>query len=374
MKNIYLNLFVAACFAMVSLNTFSQWTTIATDVTGDGSVASLLDGTELEFRYDSTNDSLWFRISTSTINSNQSMDLGFNIMVNYAGGGSTFNFWGSNNLNPYHKLVTGWVVGLPPSNYFGTIGIGDATGVSTTNYTNLFSDNLAIIVNTSASTIEIGMKRLDLIPNSAMGQPILTAAAVGASNSWNDDIYSASGIMTLPTMNVPVTTITVNGQGGINTIPSSSGSLQMTATVLPTNATDNTVSWSVVNGSGTATINAAGLLTASASGSVTVLATASDGSGVTRSQQISIGSANIQAFDKFEFDLFPNPTRSKIYFSIPNNEIVQKIVITDISGKTIEETNNLNFFDAGNLENGVYLLTVMSNENSILAIKKFQRQ
>ena len=225
MKTIYLKLLFVICLTATSANNFAQWTTIATDVSGDGSVASLLDGTELEFNYDSVNDSLWFRITTAAINSGQSMDLGFNIMVNYAGGGSTFNFWGPTNINPYHKLVTGWVVGLPPSSYSGTIGIGDAPGVNATNYTNLFSNNLTIIVNTSASTIEVGMKRLDLIPNSALGQPILTAAAVGASNAWNDDIYSASGTMTIPSPNVPVTVILVEGQGGINTISSSSGSL-----------------------------------------------------------------------------------------------------------------------------------------------------
>ena len=41
------------------------------------------------------------------------------------------------------------------------------------------------------------MKREDLIPGSAMDMPIVTAAAVGSSSSWNDDLYSASGTMTI---------------------------------------------------------------------------------------------------------------------------------------------------------------------------------
>ena len=54
----------------------------------------------------------------------------------------------------------------------------------------------------------------------------------------------------------------------------------MTATVTPTTATNKTVTWSVVNGTGQATINTTGLVTAVASGTVTARATANDGSGV----------------------------------------------------------------------------------------------
>ena len=54
----------------------------------------------------------------------------------------------------------------------------------------------------------------------------------------------------------------------------------MFATVLPNAATNNTVTWSVTNGTGTANINAAGLLTGITAGTVEVKATANDGSGI----------------------------------------------------------------------------------------------
>ncbi len=178
---------------------YGQWNTITTDVIGDGANFGLLDGTLLEYRYDIVPDSLWFRLTCAGINATQSSDLGFNIMVNYPGGGTTFNFWGTsvNNGNPYHRLVSGWVTGTPPSAYAGTVGIADPAGVAASAFTNLFANNLTIIVDQPSNSVTVGMNRSDLIPNSALGQPILTAAAVGASNSWNDDIYSANGIMTL---------------------------------------------------------------------------------------------------------------------------------------------------------------------------------
>lgn len=84
-----------------------------------------------------------------------------------------------------------------------------------------------------------------------------------------------------------VTSITVTGEGGATTVASGSD-LQMSAAVLPVNATDTSVVWSVVNGTGTATIDANGLLSATGVGTVTVVATANDASGVTGTLVITV--------------------------------------------------------------------------------------
>ncbi|BFT69167.1 cadherin-like beta sandwich domain-containing protein [Paenibacillus sp. P36] len=65
-------------------------------------------------------------------------------------------------------------------------------------------------------------------------------------------------------------------------------SLQFSASVTPDNATDKTVSWSVVPSTGAATINEDGLLVATQVGMVTVQATAQDGSGIVGSKVITI--------------------------------------------------------------------------------------
>ncbi|MDY0098013.1 MAG: Ig-like domain-containing protein [Bacteroidales bacterium] len=79
---------------------------------------------------------------------------------------------------------------------------------------------------------------------------------------------------------VTVTGITVSGSGGSSSINSYQGTLQMNASIVPANADNKSVKWSVFPGSGKAIINSSGLLTAIANGTVTVRADANDGSGV----------------------------------------------------------------------------------------------
>ncbi|HLO58414.1 MAG TPA: Ig-like domain-containing protein [Bacteroidales bacterium] len=79
---------------------------------------------------------------------------------------------------------------------------------------------------------------------------------------------------------VAVTSIEVTSEGDAETIETQGGTLQMYAQVLPDNATDKSVTWSVVPGTGDATIDQTGLLTAVSDGTVGVRATANDGSGI----------------------------------------------------------------------------------------------
>lgn len=87
-----------------------------------------------------------------------------------------------------------------------------------------------------------------------------------------------------------ITSITVTGAGDATTVKNGS-TLQMSAAVLPANATDKSVTWSLTNGTGTATIAEAGLLTGTGLGTVTVKATANDGSGVSGTEQITVTAA-----------------------------------------------------------------------------------
>lgn len=76
-----------------------------------------------------------------------------------------------------------------------------------------------------------------------------------------------------------VTSLTVSGFGGATTVPQND-TLQMIYTVLPLTATIQAVTWSVINGSGSAAIDSFGILTGGTLGTVTVRATAIDGSGI----------------------------------------------------------------------------------------------
>jgi uncharacterized protein YjdB len=96
-----------------------------------------------------------------------------------------------------------------------------------------------------------------------------------------------------PVVNVPVTGITVSGSGGSSEITTDNGTLQLTASVLPSNATNQGVTWSISAGTGKATISSSGLVTALANGTVTAKALANDGSGISGTFEITISNQYI---------------------------------------------------------------------------------
>ncbi|WEK55042.1 MAG: Ig-like domain-containing protein [Candidatus Cohnella colombiensis] len=89
-----------------------------------------------------------------------------------------------------------------------------------------------------------------------------------------------------------VSNVTVTAIGGDTTITTKSGKLQLAATVLPLDADNASITWSVVNVDGSATdkasINAYGLLTARQDGTVKVIASSNDGSNVQGQLMINI--------------------------------------------------------------------------------------
>lgn len=109
-------------------------------------------------------------------------------------------------------------------------------------------------------------------------------------NAWNNPTpslgYAETG--SAPPEKVYIESITVTGIGDATTIETDNGTLQMLADILPVDATNQNVSWSVIPGSGTATINSAGMLSALTNGMVIVRADALDGSGIYGTLEITI--------------------------------------------------------------------------------------
>ncbi len=84
-----------------------------------------------------------------------------------------------------------------------------------------------------------------------------------------------------------VETIILTGAGNETTVGLNKN-LQINASVVPSDATDKTVTWSVESGTGTANISPTGVLTGLSSGTVIVKATANDGSGISGSITIKV--------------------------------------------------------------------------------------
>ncbi|MEX0987950.1 MAG: Ig-like domain-containing protein, partial [Bacteroidales bacterium] len=168
---------------------------------------------------------------------------------------------------------------------------------------------------------------------------------------------------------VDVEAITVSGAGGATTITTFGGTLQMDAAVLPADATDPSVIWSV-DDEAIATIGTDGLLTAVANGDVTVTATANDGSGVsgdfivtiTNQDETGIGSAYLLSKD---LSIYPNPAVEIL--NIRSSVDVAMISIIDITGHTVRLLENPGREFSISLENipaGIYILKVQDDESN----------
>jgi uncharacterized protein YjdB len=76
-------------------------------------------------------------------------------------------------------------------------------------------------------------------------------------------------------------------------ISTNGGTYQVNAAILPADATDKSLTWTISNGMGKANISSTGLVTAVDNGTVTVKATAMDGSGVSGTLDIIITNQKI---------------------------------------------------------------------------------
>lgn len=163
-----------------------------------------------------------------------------------------------------------------------------------------------------------------------------------------------------------VSTITVQGQGGVSSINTPSGTLQMEAAIYPSYAGDTTVTWSVSGGGAVATISSTGLLTAVSDGSVMVKATANDGTGVMDSTQITITNQTIglAEVDAQGIKLFPNPVNNEL--SLVANQKIDKIEIYNVSGQQIKSFSRAGSkVDVSKLSKGVYILRAFSDNQWI---------
>ncbi|RJP56542.1 MAG: DUF3494 domain-containing protein [Ignavibacteriales bacterium] len=83
-------------------------------------------------------------------------------------------------------------------------------------------------------------------------------------------LLTIAGCVTKEDEVVSVTGITLQGSGSLPSITTHAGTLQLSATITPADATDKRITWSVIDGTGSAIINQSGLLSAVLDGTVTV--------------------------------------------------------------------------------------------------------
>ncbi|RKN21690.1 T9SS C-terminal target domain-containing protein [Aquimarina sp. AD1] len=67
-----------------------------------------------------------------------------------------------------------------------------------------------------------------------------------------------------------------------------------------------------------------------------------------------------EEFEEDTFIIYPNPTKGKVYISIP----IELVTVFDYSGKKVLETTK-NTFDLSVLESGIYIFNIQTNEKQI---------
>jgi uncharacterized repeat protein (TIGR02543 family) len=160
------------------------------------------------------------------------------------------------------------------------------------------------------------------------GNGVLTGTVAGTATANDGSKLSGIKVVTVSAADVviPVDKVTVTSKTGGYEIKDNAGTLQMQASVSPTDASTPAVTWSVDNIDGTAEIDANGLITAKSNGSVAVKATASNGvfdrKEIVISGQdltISVASIDISGSDTISTDAAKGGTNGKTVMSATVN-------------------------------------------------------
>jgi hypothetical protein len=180
---------------------------------------------------------------------------------------------------------------------------------------------------------------------------------ISAINNYRKDLlnYTPSNIL--------VSSLTINTPNNKTIFNKSLNSIQLTTSVLPLNAKNQTINWACSPDS-IATIDQNGKITILKKGDITVNVQATDGSLVKSSISISFVDDNIsnlfENFNSKSLNIYPNPVDGKLYISM-NYNLEGKIRIYDLIGKVCFEnefSSQQNEFNVSSLQPGNYFVEI----------------
>lgn len=197
------------------------------------------------------------------------------------------------------------------------------------------------------------------------------AKAVSVQDASKKD----SMLITISNQIVQITSLSVSTQGNVPPIINiKNGTLQMVATILPSNANQN-VSWNIIPVTGSATISTSGLVTAISNGGVYARAVSNQDPSKRDSLLISISNQDIgieeNAVNSY-LKVFPNPSTSGRVFIEINEAIFMygsQIQLFDFVGRKVFSKENLNNnkfeLNLSDLSQGIYILKYIDKFNTI---------
>jgi hypothetical protein len=195
---------------------------------------------------------------------------------------------------------------------------------------------------------------------SALANGVVTITAAADDGSGVKDDFE----ITITNQVVLIESITVTSEGDVVTIDTQGGTLQMYAEVLPEEADENAIEWSLAP-EGLATIDENGLLTAVDDGTVTVTATATDGSGISGSLDITISGqhVSVEQIKSRTLVIYPNPVGELLF--LENAGSVLGIDILNVNGTVVRSISNISSkmtIDVSDLANGIYFVRSYEEE------------
>ena len=349
----------------ISTNKYSQF--VLTDINGNGFKDIVTKGGTAFINstgsfggpIDLTNGTHWEEVFEIDFDNDADVDFitfyndTIKLMENNGTGSFTNSTVISYTINNIHGLVIG---DLDNDGYEDLLCNADSLFWFKNDGTGNFNLQVSISTNISWGQLKIG----DLDNDSDLD---IVVNAADSTTIFLNNLFS-----------ILISSINTQGQGGLTSISTLSGTLQMETAILPLNASNKNMTWSVVNGSGSASINPSGLLTAISNGTVTVTATANDASGISGSSVITISnqSTTIEELNINNISIFPNPTTDQL--TIVSKELnINKVEIIDITCKLVKTiTTDFSSVNVSNLQSGTYFIKLISDDKTIT--KKFVKQ
>lgn len=147
----------------------------------------------------------------------------------------------------------------------------------------------------------------------------------------------------------------------------------LSAVVMPDNATDKAVTWSVSDIDGSATIDAitgelSGVSTGKVSVTATNVATGVSGSIELKVYENSVATKNMQ--NNLEVKVYPNPSSTGFFVECGNSQALTELTLIDVSGKILFSktiSNSMLKIDANEFNaKGVYLLKIQQEGASLV--------
>jgi hypothetical protein len=164
---------------------------------------------------------------------------------------------------------------------------------------------------------------------------------------------------------VLVSSIEIRSEGGMNTISTPGGTLQLTVTVLPENATNKNVTWSVISGEEFGSVSEAGLFTASNDGIAVVQASANDGSGINDTFSINVTNQKtwVDKLKKSGIKVIRDNGNGGYTVNFNNESTTTSLMIYSLSGELTWSGNvSSSLCKIPKQKPGVYILQIIHGE------------